>query len=333
MKKVINIVILLISLAALAGCEQESVPEVSDGYIVYRMNSDETKLVEEEYIPTSESRDELISELLLKLIEAPAAADKKSVYPENMERPVPVIQDENNLRIDLSEQYRELDPVHEVLVRAGLVKTIIQIPGVDSVSLSISGQELADAQGNPLGRMNAESFLDARGEGINPYQYASLALYFPDESGQHLVREMRNVHYSSNNTLEKVVIEQILKGPENSRLQAAIPQNTVILGVNTVNNGVCTVNFSEAFLDSPVGDNITAEAVIYSVVNSLFDSSDISTVQFQIEGQRDVVYGQNIDLSQALVRNGDIINQPESTATEESTAENPSVGIDQVIPN
>ena len=52
------------------------------------------------------------------------------------------------------------------------------------------------------------------GREIYQYQYATLTLYFANEAGDHLVKETRRVPYSTNIPLERVVVEQLMKGPK-----------------------------------------------------------------------------------------------------------------------
>ena len=89
--------------------------------------------------------------------------------------------------------------------------------------ITVNGQPLVDEAGDVVGAMTSESFINTEGNGINSYQNATLSLYFADSDGSLMEREMRNVHYSSNSTLEKVVLEELIKGPVNSRLQAVLP--------------------------------------------------------------------------------------------------------------
>ena len=75
---------------------------------------------------------------------------------------------------------------------------------------------------------------------------------FADSDGSLMEREMRNVHYSSNSTLEKVVLEELIKGPgkfQTGRL--LLPPETKVLSVQK-DGSVCTVNFDAGFNDWPL---------------------------------------------------------------------------------
>lgn len=55
--------------------------------------------------------------------------------------------------------------------------------------------------------MTAESFVENPGEQINAIQTTTLTLYFSNRDGDALVKETQTVHYSSNISIEKLVIE------------------------------------------------------------------------------------------------------------------------------
>ena len=50
--------------------------------------------------------------------------------------------------------------------------------------------------------MHASSFINSEGDSINAYQYEALPLYFGSRNGTSLTKQMRNVHYASDDSLE-----------------------------------------------------------------------------------------------------------------------------------
>ena len=61
--------------------------------------------------------------------------------------------------------------------------------------------------------MSLDSFLENTGKEIMAYQYKELNLYFTNEEGNQLVPEARQVYYNGNTPIEKVIVEQLLRGP------------------------------------------------------------------------------------------------------------------------
>ena len=89
---------------------------------------------------------------------------------------------------------------------------------------------MVDQEGTPVGLMTAESFIENPGEQINTIQTASITLYFSNKAGDGLVKEVQEIHYSSNISLEKLVMEQLLKGPQGKKGRTAIPDGTKLVG-------------------------------------------------------------------------------------------------------
>lgn len=118
-------------------------------------------------------------------------------------------------------------------MRAGLVRTFVQVPEVERVTLLIDGDPLKDSKGREIGTMTADSFLENSGREIYQYQYATLTLYFANEAGDHLVKETRRVPYSTNIPLERVVVEQLMKGPKEDGHYAVLPDTMNVLSVTT----------------------------------------------------------------------------------------------------
>ena len=92
------------------------------------------------------------------------------------------------LVIDFSAQYHEMSRAREVLTRAGIVKTFLQVPDIHRVRFTVEGQELTDSRNNKIGDMTEESFLELSGKDTD-YRYDTFTLYFADKSGKKLVKE------------------------------------------------------------------------------------------------------------------------------------------------
>ena len=87
-----------------------------------------------------------------------------------------------------------------------------------------------------------------------------LILYFTDESGTKLVEANRSVVYNTNISMEKLVVEQLIKGPNNEEIYPTINPETKVNSV-TVKDGICYVNLNESFLTQMT--NVTSEVTIY----------------------------------------------------------------------
>lgn len=76
----------------------------------------------------------------------------------------------------------------------------------------------------------------------------------------------------------------------------------------TIADGVCYVNLSSEFLEQPY--NVSSEATIYSIVNSLVEFSNVNKVQILVDGESELMYRENINLDTIFTRNLDLVIQP-----------------------
>ena len=268
--------------------------------------------------PSATDTDGMIKEFLAKLSSDSDNVDYRKPIPNDVEITNYSL-DGVLLTLHFDEDYSKMSAVDEVLCRAAVVRTMTQIDGVDCVAFYIGDAPLTDAKGNLVGTMNQDSFIENPGEQINSIQNTTLTLYFSNLDGDGLVKEVReDVYYSSNISMEKLIMEQLLDGPKTKDAKSAIPEGTKLVSVSVV-DGVCYVSLDEAFKnqDYKVNEGI----VIYSIVDSLSELSTISKVQISVNGDTSGVYRDNFPLADMYDRNMDYVTGAESafSETEEPT--------------
>lgn len=111
-----------------------------------------------------------------------------------------------------------------------------------------------------------------------------VTLYFGDKQAMYLVPEEREV-VKGNQSLEEVVLSELIKGPRNPELVKTIPEGTKLLSVQVV-EGVAYVNFSKEFQTRHWGGSAGETFTLYSVINSLAKLEGIQKVQFLLEGEK-----------------------------------------------
>lgn len=312
--KILGLFFLLL-LLLLAGCDRKKTNEKE--YTVYYVNTAGTRLVENSYSPTAETFDEMMAELMNQLTLAPS--EYVSALPRNVkflgyERGI------DALRIDFSKEYYDMSNTEEVLFRAAVVKTVCQIPGVMKVMITVEKEQAKDSEGEPIPAMDINTFIDTKEGGINSYLYATLVLYFAGEEGELSVQEMRNIHYSSNMVLERLVVEELIKGPETSGLNAVLDENVRIHNIYT-QNGICTINFDESVNKTPSEATIDPETALYAIVNSICETCDsITGVKFEINGDNETKFRDKIDLGQIFMKNDNLIEKDVMETEEEPDA-------------
>lgn len=309
------ILVLLSLLLLLTGCGQE---EVSSEYHIEYLNKEKTKIIKMPYEPKADSVEELIPEFLAMLSSDSESVECRKPIPNDVEI-TDYSLDGALLSIYFDSDYNNMNAVEEVLCRAAVVRTMTQIDGVDCVTFYVGEAPLSDADGNIIGSMNEENFIENPGEQINSIQNTSLTLYFSNEEGNGLVRETReDVYYSGNISLEKLIMEQLLEGTEMEGAKSAIPEGTKLLTVSVV-DGICYVSLDDNFRNQDY--QVSEAVVIYSIVNSLTELPTISKVQISVKGDTSGVYRDSFELSQMYDRNLDYVMGEESVGTEEATEE------------
>lgn len=290
----------------LCGCQKQQ--EETNSYKVYYVNATGTRLVEEDYSPQAQTFDEMMEELQTQLETPPVgylSALPEGVTMNGYERGV------DALRIDFSKSYYDLNNIEEVLLRAAVVKTFSQVPGVTKIMITVEKEQLTDADGEPVQAMDANSFIDTKEGGINSYQYATLILYFADSTGTMLEKETRNLHYSSNMVQERVVVEQLIEGPEDSSLRSVLNSNVRIQNLY-IQDGLCTINFDEEVNKAPSEYPVDPEVALYAIVNSICETcDDITEVKFEIDGESDTLFRDTVDLNQVFTMNQSLIELDE----------------------
>ena len=293
-----------LSLCACGSGQVEETAEQEEGvYTVYYKNQNETKLVSESYQASGSDASTLVRELLGEMRRQPEAIDVQSVFPESLTiNQYEVESDFLTLYFDST--YQTLSSITEILLRAAVVKTLCQIPGVSYVSFYVNDQPLMDKSGTPVGIMQADTFMDSLNEDLDYMQPITLILYFANEAGDLLYETERTVLYSSDMPVEKLVINQLIQGPESEDAYPTLPENLALLGT-TVKDGVCYVNFDSTFITDAL--NVQDYIPIYSVVNSLSELAGINRVQITINGSADVKFRENISFTTVFERNLDYV--------------------------
>ena len=297
--------LLFLALSGSMGCGKESNEE--SGFCVYYLNKESTKIVSAPYELTSKKEDTnaVIDELLEQLKADTGDVEMVKPIPDGVEVTGYNLE-ETLLTLYFNDAYSSMDGIKEVLTRAAVVRTLMQVEQVECLSFYVGDIPLADRKGNPVGIMTDESFIENPGEQINSIQTANLVLYFANQKGNALVQETKEVHYSSNISMEKLVMENLLEGPAGKEAQYAIPEGTKLMNVSVV-DGVCYVSLDENFLNQNY--NIEEPIVIYSIVNSLSEVSTINKVQISVNGDTGRVYRTDFALDEFYERNLDYVEE------------------------
>lgn len=302
-----NIAICLFMLLFLGGCTSGDEPEAGKAYQIYYVNKEQTKVICSKYVTATEDMQGILEELLEQLAQMP----EKLEYNPPLAGKFTLLEytvENGTITLSFDDAYKQQSAIEEVLTRAAIVRTLTQIEGIDYVTMQVRGEPLTDNLGNVIGAMSADMFIDNAGKEINAYEQVRLRLYFANEAGDKLIETSRKGVYSSNISMEKLIVEQLIKGPNGEGIYPTINPATKIISV-TVKDGTCYVNLDENFLKQTTG--VSAEVTIYSITNSLVELSNVNKVQISVNGETNYMFCESISLTKSFERNLDIVGSVE----------------------
>ncbi len=321
-----SILLLALITCVMAGCSvkvKEEEQEVSD-YQIYYLNSSQDLLKGEYYTPKETSTEGIVTELMQQITNQENSEERVRLLPEGVKMNSQTLsKDMTILTIDFNKAYSQMETQREVLVRAGIVKTLLSVSQVTGIQFTIEGTPLKNSRGEDVGLMDGDTFVE-QGQDLNSYQYVSLTLYFTNREGDTLIPEKRNVYYNSYLPLEKVVMEQLLEGPREEGNYETLPEDLNLLNVVT-SNDTCYVNFDQSFVEEALA--VQEQIPVYSIVNSLVDVCQVKQVQFLVNGEKDVVFRESMDLKQPYEKNTELVDQVKMEEIQEEEEE--SVQMEQ----
>lgn len=302
----ILLAVLVLLVAGIVGCQKTRTgTEHVDGeniYQIYYLNPSATRLVARDYQTETTDQDFLIQELMEQLLHVPADLDAQMALSDKV-----IYQgykkEDVVLYLYFDNNYTSMKSYREILCRAALTKTMTQIDGIDYINIYTGDQPLLDANNMPVGMLSDSDFVDSITD-INAYEKTELTLYFTDADGEKLYPERRSVMHNINTSVEKVVIEALLEGPESENLCPTLDPQTKLLNIS-VNENVCYLNFDSSFLNNAL--NVQDYIPIYSIVDSLLEQSSVSRVQITVDGNQNVVFRDKVPLNTLFERNLDLI--------------------------
>lgn len=185
--------------------------------------------------------------------------------------------------------------IFSLILVCGIMLTIFAGCGAGSDSENID--ELTPASSVSMGEDQAGLLKDK-----TPF-----TLYFINEQGTKLSPETR---YIDNNETAKgtgylatVILQELISGPaQGSLLMSSIPKETKVHSDVTIKNGVATVDLSKEFVDKHPGGKKSEQLTLYSIVNTLTELKDITSVQFKIDGKVKKEFKGSYQLDIALPR-------------------------------
>ena len=306
MKKKIFMIIAVLMLCLLAGgcsVEVQNDPNTQSVYYLYDISADETQLEKVDYNPEETTAEYMLKDMMQQMNQKEDDVERISLLPDDVQMNYSVEGDV--LVVNFNSQYTQMSKAREILVRAGVVKTFLQVPGISAVRFTVENQDLTDSKGESVGEMTADTFAEFSGNEPDAYCSTTFTLYFTDKDGQNLVKEQRTVRYRRSIPKERIVLEQLMKGPMEKGHYPTIPENTEILDV-TIADRICYVAFDRVF--SSYALDVSEKIPVYSVVNTLLDALEADKVQITVGASDKLdIFGQKMSLYRFYEKNDKLV--------------------------
>lgn len=270
--------------ACSGGLSESAAPEGS--YQMYYVVTDQDRCAAavdyEYYVP--EGTIPLVPELMRRLLAGPETLGLENPFPEGVRLRAWSMW-ENQVRVNLSEQYGGLSGVELTLADYCIALTLCQLEGVEQVYITVEGEEM------PFRRVQQMSADDVILSGAEEESvHVGVNLWFPRTQWFGLGVENRQVTRNEEDTLRGVVLDAWLAGPEYASLTSYVPEGTRLLGAE-LEEGICYVNLSAEFLEGEPEDWQRARLLLYSLVNTLGSLDSVEGVQLLVEGEVVPSYG------------------------------------------
>ncbi len=297
--RILFCVLTVCCLLGLTGCE-----ESSEGIKIYYRDITNNQLVTVDFETESTDSYQIINEMFEQMRKKPKQKEIDILLLDGIE----ILNIEINMNVAniyFNKAYNMLDNVDEVLMRAGIVKAVTQIDLIDYVRFYVDGSPARYADGTFIGLMSPDDFINDSKDSIGNVEWRDITLYFANRTGDMLVKTKENVGYAKNTSIERIVVERLIKGTSDANLSSTLPSDLKLLSIS-VNEGVCYVNLSSAFLTEMV--NVSNEIPIYSIVNSLCELKTIEEVRIMINGDSNRSFRESIQLNTSFQYNKDIVS-------------------------
>lgn len=283
MKRFISLMLVIVMCLSLTACFGANKDEVEIN--VYFKNSKTGELTAEVVKYTgSQNTVDMANFAVEKLIEGPTDKDNVRILPANLTFKEVVVKEERAM-VDFSKAFTRFNGPTELMARFSVVQTLCDIPGITAVLITVEGKPLiSNSTGNEVGVISKKDIVLQ----VNPADTTDVQLYFATSNASNLKIEQRKVITLDTISIEKTIVNELIKGPSSHELISTIPSGTKLLNIET-KDGVCYVNLSEEFVTKFSGGS--GVLTVYSIVNSLCSTESVTRVQILIEGEKGAEFG------------------------------------------
>lgn len=193
----------------------------------------------------------------------------------------------NECILTLSSRYLEIPEQKRAEINACITHTMCSLPDIEKVTLNCREMALT---------FTADDFITASPRAHHNMFTANL--YFANENSNTLTKEERTVSLESENSLEYLVLTELLNGPSDIGSKRILSEKIKINSVD-VTEGICIIDLSSDFVSRTEHNEMNEQLAVYSIVNTMTELPLINSVRLLIDGNAG--YGfEFIDISKPL---------------------------------
>jgi spore germination protein GerM len=166
-----------------------------------------------------------------------------------------------------------------------------------SSSSSSSSSSAVSSSGSPASSGSSAS------TGAKPVETKELTVkvYYPNDEGERLVAVSRKVKVSDGTDKYTAALKSLMEGTKEQGQSTIIPRQVKLRSVK-VKDGVATVDFSGDIIKHFVGGSTGEEMLVGSVVNTLTEFPEVTSVRILIDGNPVESLAGHMDLTMPIKR-------------------------------
>lgn len=112
-----------------------------------------------------------------------------------------------------------------------------------------------------------------------------ISLYFINKESGEINPEARTININELiNNPYKYLLEQLIEGPKNDKLEKAIPENTIINNVE-LKGDILYIDFSHDFIDNAKEGRENESRIIETIVKTVTELNEVNSVKILIDGE------------------------------------------------
>ena len=276
---------------------------------LYYVNHDRTDVVKKKY--SLKEQDDLsaqVKEIIGQLAGAKPTTEYQSSIPEGISYTSCNTENRHGrIEVSFNVAYSAVDADTLLFFKASVVKTLLQLPLVNSVTLTLTDLANSDPDTATVSEnFDQDSFTLSFGGEKGYKQTGTIILYFANETGDSLKEYRKKIEISNTTSLDRLVMESLIEGPDREGYQKTLPANTTIRNIS-VKDGICYVDLSDEFYNTD--NTLKNDIVVYSIVNSLVELPTVSKVQFLKNGEKQQYFKETMEFDGLFERNLDLIQE------------------------